>query len=89
MHKKELLKKIKQNVLLSIDEQLSIFDLPNKDIKEILLEYMSYDYLCRDAQLKIFNLPTEMAKEIWDKYSCVSHYISLDAIEKAHELGWM
>ena len=88
MTKQELSKRIEKEILLSYDEQLSIFNLKTKDAKELLLKYMKYGYLSNKAQLKIFDLPTEIAKELWKEYTSSHTLISSVAKAKAKKLGF-
>ncbi len=88
MTKQELSKRIEREILLSYDEQLSIFNLQTKDAKELLLKYMKYSYLCHEAQLKIFSLPAEIAKELWKEYTRSHTAISSVAKAKAKKLGF-
>ena len=89
MDKEQLLQKIENEILLSDNEELAIFNLPPKDAQEVLQEYMWYTHFTPDVQLKIFDLPPAIGKKIWHRYLRLHTYVDAIAEMKAKELGWM
>ena len=87
--KEKLSEKIEKEILLSYDEQLSIFDLSPQEAKEFLLKYIRYGSICPNLQLKILSLPVKIAREIWNQYTRQHTFIYGPAKTKAKYIGWM